>query len=877
VLKKVIILFVNLAFTKFSFSQTLKGSIQNQKKEPISANILIKKSQNKNLISEFYKGNENGEFTAVLKESYSKIYFEVSAMGYEKLFDSIVNPQKGKTYTYSYILRNKTIELEEVVIKDEKFEIKDDTVTFNPKSYKDGTERKVEELIKKLPGMEVESNGTIKYRGKNVTSFQIEGDDLFGYNYAIGTRNISVNMVEQVQAIDNYSANPLLKGIENSDNVSINLKLKKGKLDISGNGYIGSGFDNDIKARNDLNFNLLGISKKYKSFGSVNYNNVGLNNTAEDYLLMSPNLDDIYNKEQIAKKIITENIFTSEFDTKRTNINNQLALNYNIIFRFSQKLSLKTNVSFMNDKIYFSEINNTIFNSENISYKDQRETVMKPQNKELEIKLTYNASKVSIIEIETAFQKEKINSIHSIIQNQTSNFNTNLNSENSFWKNKLQYTYKISNNKALQFVSNYSNNTIPQELSIYPTIFSFGGNLQKSEFEKKYLSNKIVFLASSKKVKYVFTIGSIFENNPFNSNLLENNIKLNPNFQNQFNYKKSMLYSEMGITFASENWKIQPTLRISNINQKYKDIIDPINKSKNSLIFIPNLNISYLLNNKSTFKISGNYEEKTPNEENLFTNFIAQNNRFIKLNQFNLELQQNQNYILSYRFNDLFTSFATNFTLIYDNKKNTYLSSVEIQNDFTAYNFFQLPTNIENYYLNFGIEKYVKFLNTTIKHTSNYGINNYKNIINQGVLRNNLSRNYNAYFFITTTFRLPLNFQNKFNYSNINFKSDNQNSNTNISINNSFQMLIKPNKFWIFTFSYDYYLPNTKNNDDFIFLDFEIKYKPQRTKWIEFLLTGKNLLNNKFHSQTENSDFQTTIYQSSLIPKYYLLTLNFSL
>ena len=668
-LKKVIILFVNLAFTKFSFSQTLKVSIQNQKKEPISANILIKKSQNKNLISEFYKGNEDGEFTAVLKESYSKIYFEVSAMGYEKLFDSIVNPQKGKTYTFSYILRNKTIELEEVVIKDEKFEIKDDTVTFNPKSYKDGTERKVEELIKKLPGMEVESNGTIKYRGKNVTSFQLEGDDLFGYNYAIGTRNISVNMVEQVQAIDNYSANPLLKGIENSDNVSINLKLKKGKLDISGNGYIGSGFDNDIKARNDLNFNLLGISKKYKSFGSVNYNNVGLNNTAEDYLLMSPNLDDIYNKEQIAKKIITENIFTSEFDTKRTNINNQLALNYNIIFRFSQKLSLKTNVSFMNDKIYFLEINNTIFNSENISYKDQRETVMKPQNKELEINLTYNASKVSLIEIETTFQKEKINSIHSIIQNQTSNFNTNLNSENSFWKNKLQYTYKISNNKALQFVSNYSNNTIPQELSIYPTIFSFGGNLQKSEFEKKYLSNKIVFLASSKKVKYVFTIGSIFENNPFNSNLLENNIKLNPNFQNQFNYKKSMLYSEMGITFASENWKIQPTLRISNINQKYKDIIDPINKSKNSLIFIPNLNISYLLNNKSTFKISGNYEEKTPNEENLFTNFIAQNNRFIKLNQFNLELQQNQNYILSYRFNDLFTSFATNFTLIYDIKK----------------------------------------------------------------------------------------------------------------------------------------------------------------------------------------------------------------
>ena len=284
-----------------------------------------------------------------------------------------------------------------------------------------------------------------------------------------------------------------------------------------------------------------------------------------------------------------------------------------------------------------------------------------------------------------------------------------------------------------------------------------------------------------------------------------------------------------------------------------------------------------MVNNKSTFKISGNYEEKTPNEENLFTNFIAQNNRFIKQNSLNLNLQQNQNFLLSYRFNDLFTSFATNLALIYDNKKNTYLSSVDIQNDFTIYNFFQSPTNIENYSLNFGIEKYIKFLNSTLKHTSNYGINNFKNIVNQSELRNNQSRNYNAYFFISTAFRLPINFQNKFNYSNINFKSDNQTSNTNISLNNSLKMLIKPNRVLLFTFSYDYFLPNTKNKDNFTFVDLEIKYKPKRFKNLEFWLTGKNLLNNKFYSQTENSDFQTTIYQSSLMPRYYLLTLDFKL
>ena len=271
----------------FSFSQTLKGKVQNTLKEPISANILIKNSENKNLISEFFKTDDNGDFTAVLEENYTKIYFEITAMGYEKIADSIISPSKNRTYNLNYILNEKITELQEVIVSQEKFEIEGDTVSFNPRSYKDGTERKVEDLIKKLPGMEVEENGSIKYRGKKVTSVQLEGDDLFGYNYAMGTRNISVDMVEQVQAIDNYSANSLLKGIENSEEVSINLKLKKGKLDISGDEKIGSGVDDNIDPRNNIHLNLLGVSKKYKSFNSISYNNIGFNYSSEDYFSMS--------------------------------------------------------------------------------------------------------------------------------------------------------------------------------------------------------------------------------------------------------------------------------------------------------------------------------------------------------------------------------------------------------------------------------------------------------------------------------------------------------------------------------------------------------------------------------------------------------------
>ncbi|WP_374174774.1 hypothetical protein [Flavobacterium tructae] len=876
-IKLKLVVYFFLACISSSYSQTLSGKITGQPKEPIYASILIKNPENIKLISEFFTTNNNGEFTAVLKKRYSKIYIEITALGYEKIMDSITNPENNKTYSFDHTLSKKANQLEEIIIKQEKYKISEDTVSFNPKAYKDGTEKKVEDLIKKLPGMEVEANGSIKYRGKNVTAVQLDGDDLFGYNYTIGTRNISVDMIEQVQAIDNYTSNPLLKGIENSDNVSVNLKLKKGKTDLSGNGNIGSGFDSDINARNDLKINLLSVSKRYKSFGNISYNNVGLNNSAEDYFSMNATLDDIHNEEIIAKRIIPENIFSSNFETQRANINNQLALSYNFIHRFSKKISLNANMSFIKDRISLLEKNNSLFSLENINYNDQTETIKKPQNKQAELKLNYNTSKNSLLEIETSFQNEKINNTSSIIQNEVSSFNTTLETKNLFWKNKLQYTNKISPSKVLQFISNYSINTAPQELSIQPTNFSFGGNLQKSEFEKAYLLNRILLLGSAKNLKYTLTIGSSLENNRFNSSLLENKNIADSDFQNNFNYKTSTIYSEISATYSIGKYKFQPNLKINHTTQKYQNKIDSLNEIKKKYIIIPALSISYTPSSKSIFKLSGNYEEKTPSEENLFTNFIAENNRLIKQNDFSFNFQQTQNYILNYRYNNLFTSFATNFALIYNNKKNTYLSSVEIENDFTIYTFFQSPTNIENYSLNFGIEKYIKFLNTTIKHTSNYSVNNYKNIVNQSELRNNQSLNYNAYLFLNTAFRLPVNFQNKFNYGITTFKSNNESTNRNILLSNSFKMIVKANKSLLLTFNYDYYLPNTKNSDNFTFLDFEIKYKPQRTKWIEFWLSGKNLLDNKFYSQTNNSDFQTTIFQSSLMPRYFLLTLDFKI
>ncbi|EOG6908220.1 hypothetical protein ACLH3U_002491, partial [Flavobacterium psychrophilum] len=241
----------------------------------------------------------------------------------------------------------------------------------------------------------------------------------------------------------------------------------------------------------------------------------------------------------------------------------------------------------------------------------------KTDNKTIDLKLTYNTTKKSLLEFDTKFEKEVINTNSTILQNQSNEINTNLESKSLFWKNKLQYTYRISTNKALQFISTYAINDIPQELSFNQTYFSFAGNLQKSEFQKQNISNKLLLLGGKKSFKFVFSVGLNLENNKQNSEWLQNN-NLILGFQNQFNYKKNTLYSDIGFTYVRSKFKFEPSLIINNINQDYNDFISNLNITKSSLIFLPNLTVSYLVNAKSSINISGNYEETTPNLENLY-------------------------------------------------------------------------------------------------------------------------------------------------------------------------------------------------------------------------------------------------------------------
>lgn len=108
--------------------------------------------------------------------------------------------------------------------------IKGDTIIYNADSYTNGTERKLEDVIKKLPGVEINDAGQIQIEGKTVEKIMVDGKDFFDGDTKLATKNIPSNAVDKIQVLKNFGDVSQLSGVQNNqDRIAINIKLKEGK------------------------------------------------------------------------------------------------------------------------------------------------------------------------------------------------------------------------------------------------------------------------------------------------------------------------------------------------------------------------------------------------------------------------------------------------------------------------------------------------------------------------------------------------------------------------------------------------------------------------------------------------------------------------
>ncbi|MCG1035148.1 carboxypeptidase-like regulatory domain-containing protein [Polaribacter sargassicola] len=288
-MKNKLLFLLLFSVTTFCFSQkvTLSGSVKDSLQTPMPyANVIAKpKDVSKNLQ---FAITDNEGYYKLLLEKGDTITISISYLGYKPLNYQFIALKSAKK---DFVLQQSSEQLDEVVIE-MPVTVRGDTTTYKTDKFVNGTERKLKDVLKKLPGVEVDKNGGITVQGKKITPVLVDGKKFFGGNSKLAVENIPANAVGNVQVIDNYNEVAFLKGLTDSDETAMNIQLKEDrKRFVFGDIEAGKGNKEFYKT----SANLFYYSPKTNVNFIGNINNIGEKTfTFRDYMSFSGGVNAIF-------------------------------------------------------------------------------------------------------------------------------------------------------------------------------------------------------------------------------------------------------------------------------------------------------------------------------------------------------------------------------------------------------------------------------------------------------------------------------------------------------------------------------------------------------------------------------------------------------
>lgn len=821
---------------------------------------------------------KNGMFEYLPPISCKNLKYKITAPYFKEYIDS-VSLNGSNNINISCLLTNQNEKMLDPVVvtaKSNPIQIKNDTTFYNIKKITDGTEKKLDEILAKLPGINVDkSNGEIRFKGKPIETVLIEGDNLFGENYTLGTKNINANGILEVQAIENYSDNYVLKGLEKEEKVALNIRFETNTLKLSGNTDVSLGHITDsTKLATDLNTNLIGLKQDYKFFTTISYNNLGINRTPIDYFRGFSGLGAQKENKLKASKYISDQII-SPSDNSRSNINSQLFSNYNGLIKLTNRISILSNLFYIRDNIRARQVNENIYyiNKDTLINYDITNILKKPEVFQGSVFVKYSISSKILIEGSYSKSIDQNDSFVNGSNNYLSKYDTYLSTNSKYDKIQLTYSQRISGNKALQlstkFINSYTNQSYDISPSPYNRLLS-NNDTQISNHHKIYSQTtaSIHGLTSSKK-RYTIFLQADLDDSYYYSEVI-NNVKqvTTKNYVNKVPLTRGTLSQGVKTNFDLKNLNISTSYNLNLLHQSLND-----SASSSSIYIEPYIRFKYNLSKIAFIFLNYNLTKKSNLEKYIFRNNLLQNYRNVVKNVPSLDLTTTQNIAISYSRNDLFNQLENNLYLSYQVNDNDYMPLFNITDSlsYSTYSLYNLKN--ETFNAHFSSTKYISFLRTTIKLSLGHSINHYFNLLSLGDFRDNTTQTSNISLFYKTALGGIFNIENESSYFINSSKNMWSSALLNVKFLNTTKLILSFNRNIKILLLGDYQVPDMKNKKDIFFFDINGIIKVPK-KSLEFKVQLQNILNRKQYSLFQVADFYKSISNFSVMPQTFLLSIS---
>ncbi|WP_212906120.1 carboxypeptidase-like regulatory domain-containing protein [Capnocytophaga stomatis] len=865
----------------------IKGKVFDYQKVPVEmANVLLSDSTNTEIIA---YGITQTDGSYALKTSFEgKIHLKFSHLGYSSRTMEI-NIRKGENLIDDVWLEEKAFDLEGVIVRTESPVVqRKDTVRITTKYFTDGTEKNVEEMLRKIPGLQVETDGTIKVGNKEIEKIMVEGDDFFEKGYKILSKNMPSQPIEEVEVLSRYSHNRLLKNIEESNKIALNLKLNdKSKRVWFGNADVAYGLVS--KNKHHLKGNLMNFGKKNKYYFLSNFNNVGDNSFASTQNTINPIRFDqsvtMGNDTHLSNliKISPPNL---GFKQIHSQINNTKLLSLNGIFNPTEKLKIKAQGLFSWNKVHFFQNTTETVQIHNTNFTNTQSYHLTNKEKVIFGKLdaSYDFSENKMLQSSTIVNYGNFYDNTHLLFNGNSTIE-NLKHQNDFFDHKVAYTQKVKERKIILITGRYICESAPQNYNVNKYYFSdLFPNFDEIDNVKQNVSGAMQFAGinalfmnrTQRGHLLEIQLGNEYKKDKLQSQftLFQNNTPITnlKNFGNNATYQENDLYFKTKYTYhLLNNCNLTGKL---DFHQLFNHFEDEYNTNGQYALYLnPSVNLDWKINKNNNINISYSYNNNNVKMIDIYNGFVMTRFNSLSKGASNFDKLNTSNLTLNYNIGNWGDRFFATALFIYRKNHNFLSTNSIIDKNFTTYEKIHVK-NREIIIFNTKIDYYFKSISNNLKLDLGFHQSNFKNKVNHSELRNGKNYSFNYGFELRSAFRGIFNYHigTKWNSSKVKIGILSRFFTDNISFADfSFRF----NKKTILKTQCErYFFGNLPANQEYYFLDFELEHKFSDEK-ITFAVVGKNLMNTKTFRKHSISDIGTSTTEYRLLPRFALLRMTY--
>ena len=586
---KISFIFLVFAFQQL-YSQDVSGIVIDEDNKPLEYVSVALLQPTDSLLVKYTSTDVDGKF--VLSNIKAGTYlFQIYLMTYQANQQTIIVGEANLDLK-TLKLNREVNQLNEVIISAiVPIKIKQDTTAFNTKAFKVKQDDNVEDLIKKLPGIEISTDGTVSAQGEEVTKILVDGKEFFTNDMTIALKNLNADAIKSVQIIDEESNETRTTGVKDGEKTRIlNLVLKEGKK----TGYFGKlagGLGTNNRYTTNADINMFSKNTQLAVFGNLNnINNTGATvfqrdgsrGNANSGLLTTGNAGANFNyeikkdydfnidyhygysdneQEEVTNR--TDYTNTSSFSSIDTVASNNVSNNHNINFslrnRSKDGVYIEFRGNFKNDKRESDSDNNITYFDENDNEDTFSERITRSDDLRNNGGLRFNLDK----KFNDKGRNLRFRSGVSFVDNDDENYQI---SDNKYNISDLpNYYEEIEITKRDE-----KTNDINYELSL--------------RYMEPIVENHLVYFSSE--------VDNTIEGDDVNQSSIINSVEQDPLIY-QLDYNKQVYNNQLGYAFSTDKIQIYASGAIETNKQVLTEASSPeeVNNTYNN--FLPRATFSY--------------------------------------------------------------------------------------------------------------------------------------------------------------------------------------------------------------------------------------------------------------------------------------------